>query len=86
MVDIMQEPKPYDHRFINNGGGIAYFVHKIDHSPTARVNDPAGIAEAKWHDANACDGYNTDKKTGDFQLQRGLQVCKDPIEKTSTCA
>ena len=38
-VDIMQESKPHDHRFIENGGGIAYFVYKIEGSPTARAND-----------------------------------------------
>ena len=36
-VDIMQESKPHDHRFDKNGGGIAYFVYKIEGSPTAQA-------------------------------------------------
>ena len=80
-VDIMQESKPDDHRFIEDGGGIAYFVYKIEGSPTARANDKDEIAEVTWRNATFR-GYNTDKKADNFQLQRGLQVCKDLIEET----
>ena len=47
-VDIMQESKPHDHKFDENGGGIAYFVYNIDHSPTVRADDKDEIAEVAY--------------------------------------
>ena len=81
-VDITELPKPHDHRFIKNGGGVAYFVCKIEHSPTARANDQDEIAQVMWRNANAFHRYDTDDKTDHFLLRRGLQLCEDLIAET----
>lgn len=54
----MESPKRHDHKFISNGGGIAFFVYKIEDSPIARANDKDEIAEVTWRNANAFHGYD----------------------------